>query len=140
MSKQAAHIVELEALVDKLRTVDALNQTQISDLRAANQDLASQLDDLSERLASLQKEAKQAPNARQVAELLETTKAQLRQSQQEVQALKQEWLPPSEYRGLQDRLKEAQSTVKALKDEVQRKKDVIASLKSAKEQTESEAI
>lgn len=40
MSKQAAHIVELEALVDKLRTVDALSQTQISDLRGANQDLA----------------------------------------------------------------------------------------------------
>lgn len=55
----------------------------------------------------MQKEAKQAPNSRQIAELLETTKAQLRQSQLEVQALKQEWLPPTDYRGLQDRLKEA---------------------------------
>lgn len=87
----------------------------------------------------MQKEAKQAPNSRQIAELLETTKAQLRQSQLEVQALKQEWLPPTDYRGLQDRLKEAQSSIKALKEEVQRKKDVIASLKSAKEQTESDA-
>lgn len=139
LAQQAAKLLELEALVEKLRTVDAINQNQAADLKAANQELAGQLDDLSERLAAAQKENRAAGSLKQVQELLESTRSQLRQAQQEAQALRQEWVPPAEAKGLQERLRESQAAVKALKEEVQRKKDVIASLKSSKEQTESEA-
>ncbi len=78
LGQLAGKLLELEALVEKLRTVDVINQNQLGDMKAANQELAEQLDELSERLAHVQKEARAAGSIKQLQDLLETTKSQLR--------------------------------------------------------------
>ncbi len=78
LGQLAGKLLELEALVEKLRTVDVINQNQLGDMKAANQELAEQLDELSERLAHVQKEARSAGSSKQLQDLLETTKSQLR--------------------------------------------------------------
>ena len=63
-------------------------------------------------MSGLQRESKEnrafnGQNARSLADQLESTKSQLKQSLADLQTLRAEWMPPSEAKLLQDRLSQA---------------------------------
>ena len=53
--------------------------------------------------------------------------------------MKQEWVSPQDSKAIQEKVKDYLNSIKLLKEEVARKKDVINQLKQQREQTEVEA-
>ena len=53
--------------------------------------------------------------------------------------MKEEWLPPSEVKNVNEKLGSLQQQLKSTKDELTRKREVIATLKQQQSQTEVEA-
>ncbi|TNV88004.1 hypothetical protein FGO68_gene12191 [Halteria grandinella] len=139
LTKCEARCIDLQVELEKAQTQLMLGREQVNDLKAANAELGQQLDEMGERVAQANKEGKAREAQRNLSDLLDQTKSQLRQTLLELQTLRQEWIPPSEARSLTEKVKDLQGQVKALKDEVARKKEVIGQLKAVKEGIESEA-
>jgi polyhydroxyalkanoate synthesis regulator phasin len=71
LSKSEAKCFEQQVELEKLQTQLMLGKEHASDLKGANAELAAQVDELTERLAQLNRESKARDSQKNLGELLE---------------------------------------------------------------------
>ncbi|CDW71439.1 UNKNOWN [Stylonychia lemnae] len=129
--------VEVKADLEKANNWNMVISQQLQEYQERNQELLIQIDNLSK--VSLKENSR--INKSQIAgsETISKYKVEIKNLSSELESMKQEWLPPREVQNINERLKDANNTIKTLKDEVQRKREVITQLKQQRGQTEVEA-
>eukprot|EP00347_Sterkiella_histriomuscorum_P007164 403350016 len=128
--------VEMKAELEKTQNWNLVISQQLQEQIDRNVDLSEQIESVQKNQV---KESKMQKSQNANSEAIQRYKLEIRQLQNDLEAVKEEWLSPADAKILQDKLRESQNQQKSLKEEVQRKRDVINQMKQQQNQTEVEA-
>jgi len=102
------------------------------------EELLEQLQEATMRLDS--HKSKKANNKKEITTLVKQHKTEVQKLQDEIKAIQNNWVEPSEVDKLAKKEKELDSQVKTLKEDLARKRDLINSLKTSQEKKEQKAV